>query len=514
MYFSKLNLDQRSSDKALSLIPADAAAVLEFTNDKSFQEIFKGYPIFEAVIGKTESDGLTGVQQLITRLELLANTERNETYLSFHHSKTKAEVGLLWLMTLPKSLNKEDIYDALLSKSPNYSSRKISLSNADGIEISFSKTQKPFYFSIQNNTAVGSFSEPLLRDCLGTGAKINDAFAAEIISGTQNNHNSLVNLFLNHAGAAGFFERFFSRGLSGYSSLLKQASGYSTLNLNFKSDALMFNGIATVDTTTLRYFNLFRHQKPVSTTIIRAFPESTANYTAFAVSDYKQFNTGLNRLLNTRNELKKLQHQFDLLRASSGIDIDEDVKKYYGNEFAVLELSGQQKLAVIKLTNGANMSRVLNLISRPVTEQISELNNANIFYYSFGDPMLGFPRPFFITVDNYLVLANAQSTLQQFLFNYLSENLLVKTPAFANFNQYIANQSNISYFVQIEKSKGVFNSVFKSNFANKFKAETFGLDKFYGLSYQWSADGGHFFTNIYANLADTTQTETTVPSDL
>src|SRR5690606_3140802 len=70
---------------------------------------------------------------------------------------------------------------------------------------------------------------------------------------------------------------------------------------------------------------------------------------------------------------------------------------------------------------------------------------------------------------------------------------------FNEFNQLLANESNILFFTHIENSKRIVRGTLKAAFAEAFNAKKGTLTDFYGFSFQWSAEGGHFFTNFCAN---------------
>ena len=140
-----------------------------------------------------------------------------------------------------------------------------------------------------------------------------------------------------------------------------------------------------------------------------------------------------------------------------------------------------------------------------MNEQISKINHSELFYYYFGDPLKNFPMPYFAVADNYLIVANTPGVISNFLSIYQKDLFLYHKDAFKLYDQLVANQSNILYFINIKNSKRVINSTLKSNYAKPFNNEAFGLKNFYGLSCQWTGDGDHFFTNLYLsyNSSDT-----------
>src|SRR5690606_23651661 len=114
--------------------------------------------------------------------------------------------------------------------------------------------------------------------------KLSREFIAEINDGTQNS-GSPFSLFINHQALPGFASGYLKGNINGNFQLLKNLKGFSTLTMNFKSDALMFNGISRTDNSNA-YLNLFLTQQPVSNTIKQMMPLHTADFLVFGVSDY------------------------------------------------------------------------------------------------------------------------------------------------------------------------------------------------------------------------------------
>jgi hypothetical protein len=273
--------------------------------------------------------------------------------------------------------------------------------------------------------------------------------------------------------------------------------------MNFKSDALMFNGLSSTEVASKNYLNLFLNQKPIQNDIKKVLPENTSNFIAFGMSDAKRFRRDLKNYLNERNELKKLEEQFQRIQNSTGVSPDRDIKPFLDKEFVLIENSYGEKFALIKVTNGRNINMKLQLISNALNEKVSQLNYGDLFYYYFGEPLKSFRRPYFGVTDNYLIIANTPGIISNYISTYENDRLLVNTNQFKDYDQLVANQSNILYFVNRKNFKRLASSKLKPKYAEPFCQED-RFNKFYGFSYQWTSDGDHFFTNLYLsyNSAD------------
>jgi hypothetical protein len=302
---------------------------------------------------------------------------------------------------------------------------------------------------------------------------------------------------MNFNNSIPFLSNFFKNKLQGNFLMLNNFNAIATLNMNFKSDALMFNGITQTDTSKQNYINLFLKQKAVRNPIKRLVPDNTANYIAYGVSNYATFHRDLKRLLATRKELDKLNETLSRIRNENGIDPERDIKQYWANEFITFQLSTQEKFGAIELINGRQMRFFMDLLSSEYSEDIRHLNYPGLLYYYFGEAFRQFNKPFYTIVDNQMIVSNSPTSLRRYLSRY-NRKLLYSTDMFMSFDQLLADRSNISVFVHIRNSGSNISSTLKPAYANIFKGKNYGLKDFYGLSFQWTGETDHFFTNFYA----------------
>ncbi|MXV15929.1 chromate resistance protein [Hufsiella ginkgonis] len=505
LYFSTLGISTRSNDKALAFIPGDAAMVAGFRNEKAFYDIFRDYQLFSAVLGTVHTEELRQLQQLLLlRPGIMEAAEGQNIFLSFHTEKQDG-ISLLLLMTLSDKADKNDLVDILLQPDETFNAIKITLSGKTVMQVTLTALKKSFYLFVGDGMAIGSFSRSVLQRSLERPpqSRIGKEFIREISAGSRQTEASPVNLFINHHAAASFLTLLVKGKLNGNFGLLGGMSGQTTLNLNYKSDALMFSGISKPDTASHSYLDLFLRQTPVPLTLQQTFPAATANYVAFGTSSYNEFYQALHQLLARRGELARLETQYKLLRNSTGFDVEQQLKPLIGNEFAMIQLADQQKIGIVKIQNTQALSAALAQVSSPVTENLFQLKNANIPYYFFGDPFRAFARPYYTITDSYLVIANAASTVNRFMSDYSSAKLLTRSADFTSFNQFVAAQSNVSMFFHTANSKSIVRSDLKLPYADAFSDQAYGLKNFFGWQWQWSGDGDHFFTNLYAGYADT-----------
>ena len=511
LYFSNLNVKNRSNNQILSEIPSDASVIFQHQNDQSLYDIFKDYTIFDTIVGPQKKEDIHWLTNyLMSNVTLKTVMSGQKVFLSFHPSKTDS-VDFLWSMQLKEKLNEEDI-------------RKISVSDPSNQILTFQETEqdifliknktrnRPFYFAILKGIVRGSFNKDLLFRSLDKNSeKIDPEFIKTINEGVRKDENALVNLFINY-NRQGFLQPFFRNNLSGNFEILQSFSGFSSLSLNYKNDDLIYNGLTNILNKKNNYTRLFLNQTPVKNTIKTILPYNTSNALVYGLSSYTLFHDELSGLFKDRKELDTLNKQMGKITSETGVNPDRDLQKLWGNELSTIQLSTYENLAIIKVTNGTQMQFFLEPLSSTYSETIRKINFESLFYNYWGDPLKKYAKPFYMISDNLLILSNSPGTLQRYLKDYNSEKFLLKTESFRQFDQLVGDQSNISFILHFSNSASILKNLLKRNYAENFGNDKHGIKDLYALSYQLASNKDHFFTNFYTGYKKSATTPDAVLS--
>ncbi len=496
LYFSNLNVKNRNNDRVLSEIPADAAVIFQYLNDKSLYEIFTDYTVFDTIIGTQNKVELAWLKEILhSKKELIENTEGQRIFLSFHASKTDS-VLFLWSIQLKQNLSITELQNILSEPAD----KKISIRQqtaAAVLELNNSDLKYPFYLYIDKGVLRGSFSIELLKRSIDRrSAKINPAFIKEINNGLNKDANALAQLFINY-NKPGFLKPFFRRKLSDNLELFESFSGYSNLVMNYKSDVMMFNGISRLSSQKDAFIPVFLNQKPVKNTIKLVLPYNTASSIFYGISNYTKYKQDLNLMFEARKELDTLNKQLMTIASETGINPNKDMVKLWAKEISTLHLSTSESLAIIKVSDGSKLQFLLEPMSSFYSPAIRRMNYSNLFYYYFGDPMKRYSKPFFTITDNLLILANSPTSIQRYLNNYNSGRLLYKTEEYTQFDQLVADQSNVSFMLYLNNAEFLLRNTLKNSYSDTLKSKNRGFKDLYGISYQLISNNEYFFTNFY-----------------
>jgi hypothetical protein len=284
----------------------------------------------------------------------------------------------------------------------------------------------------------------------------------------------------------------------------------AVLSLNFKTDALMFNGYSEIQATQpSAYLNLFAQQQPVANQIKDIFPSTTAYSISFGVSNPQKFKSDLSELFTKAG----LQHQKDSIlnkvKTETGINLITQFNQLLSNEFAVVTTRYQEKLAIISLKDGSKLKPTMYNIATMSTDNTGQLNYNKLPYFLLGEAFAQFDHPWFMIVDNYLILANTQNELISYYDTYANRKFQSKLEQYKQFDNLVAEQSNVSWYINFNHSQSVLKRDLNENFYNLYNTNTPGWKNFYAASYQLIAANKKFYTNFCMRLnpADTISTK-------
>jgi hypothetical protein len=507
-----LHVDSRNNTRLLSEIPSDASLILQFQHEQDLFDILNENTLFDTIAGLQKKAEIQFLRSFISKNSALEPLVKSQVvFLSFHPTQTE-HIDYLWSTSINNIQKKDDI-SKFLNLNNEFQLKELKEDGVEIFQIDSDLLEGPFYLIITKGIARGSSNKSLLLKSTDQGSeKIDSEFIKIINDGIKKDENALVNLFINYNKRA-LISPFLKRTISGNFALFESFSGYSSLTLNYKKDALMFNGESHLKPNQSAYIKLFLNQSPVKNSLNQIIPYNTANSSIYGLSNFKAYQSDLRALFKENKELEKLEEQMKKITLETGLNPDRDIQKLWGNEFSTIQLSTFENLAIIKLKNGTQMQFFMEILSSSYSESIKKMNYGDIFYYYWGEPLKKYVKPFYMIQDNLLILSNSPGTLQRYLKNYNSNRFLVKMDTYRQFDQYVADQSNISFLLHFSNSRSLLQDLLKRNYAENFGTNKSGINDLYAFSYQLAGNKSHFLTNIYTGYKSSTIQESVLNVD-
>ncbi len=506
IYFKNLNPQAQQTNRIIHNIPGNAAIIFEFNNDDGFYDIFKDNQLFASIIGKRSMDDLDTLrQQFLLNPALVRFFTGQNIFISLHPFKNNS---IDWLLTTSASKEfKTSIIDEL-AKQQN-SDLLITAESIAGKKgyVIYSKTIKKRFYLINKDDDIfsGSFSKEVIIQCIQNDPKKNNT--PFVLLPDQQNANSLANLYVNYSQLDLLFAQFFTNKNTAIFKSFRSFSGSSALSLNFKNNALMFSGLTDVQKDMPEaYLDLFIDQQPVVSQLKNIFPSSLAYSIAFGVSNTTRFNTDLSQWQINAKMLREKDSLFKKVKAETGINLIKEFDQLLGNEFAVVTTRYQEKFGIILVKDGSNLKPILDNISTKLSDNTGQFNYNKLPFFLLGDAFNVFRRPYYMILDNYLVLANSTNELASYYDSYIKRKFLNKIGEYNQFDNLLAERSNIAWLINFKNTQAELKRDMNTGFYTAFETNEPGWKNYYSASLQLASSGKLFYTNfcMNLNLLDTT----------
>ena len=505
VYFKNLSPPGVRNAQVMQTIPDNAVAVFEFNNEKGFYDIFNGNQLLSGVIGKGKLNDLDTLRKLLLSSPLSDGFFSGQNVFVSVHPTNADDVDLLMTTTAATGFDPDAF--AKISRRPKNGLTLITRHNAIGLEydILIKAINKHFYIiKKEDNIFVGSFSRSLInQSILYRNDKGINIF---IPLPDQQNSNSLANLYINYRQLSPVFDQFFTNKNTDIFKSFRLLPAVAALSLNYKNDALMFNGTTSFTSHTFSYLNLFANQQPVVNQLKDIFPATTAYSINFAVSDPQKFAADLSQWHIKAGVSKEKEQLFGKIRQETGMFLKTEFEHLLSNEFAIVTTRYQEKYAIVSVKDGSKLLPLMMNISTMTNDNMGQFNYEKLPFFLLGDAFSIFRKPYFMIIDNNLVLATTPSELVSYTDTYINRKFISKTARYNEFNNLLAERSNVAFFMNFKNAQTILKRDLKTSVYDAFENNQPGWKSFYGAAYQFTSSDKNFYTNfcMQLNSIDTT----------
>jgi hypothetical protein len=503
-YFKNLNPPGSNTSRVMAAIPDDAALIFQFTNEKSFYDIFNGNTLLQSAVGTENITDLDTVRGQLINNPLIAKYFKGQSlFVSLHPLKDKG-VDLLLTLSAGKGFDDVLVDQIAAQKNSGLIINPLHIDGAKGYSIYFNSIKKRFYVVDKGE---GIYSASFSQELAQQSAKLKfkgDKHEFVLLS-EQQNSNSLANLYVNYGQLTPLFDKLFANNTDIFRSF-KLLSAKAVMSLNYKNDAFMFTGVSTLERNSITYLNLFTSQQPVVNHLKDIFPSTTAYSTSFSVSDPAKFGSDLYQY-HVKAGIKQEQDLlFDKIKSEAGISLRTEFNNLLGNEFAIVTTRYEEKYAIISVKDGSKLLPFMLNISNMVTDNIGQFKYNKLPFFLLGDAFGVLKKPYFMIVDNYLILATSQKELTSYSDTYLNRKFLSKVDQYNQFYDLLSERSNVAFFINFKNTQSILKRDMAADIYNAYESNNPGWKNFYGASYQLSTADNNFYTNFCMRLnnVDTT----------
>jgi len=488
LYFSKLGIDNDAKDLALQSATNNAALVFSFRNDKGFYDILEGQQLIQQVLGKDKMSLLKQLKANMIDDNLLNRYLKDQqVYISLLPDSNKTLNFLITLQIQPENDIKKFHEQLKLKRLITENSKELyTVKINDSLQV---------YLGVHNQVLTVSTSLKLINDA--NIRLTENPFTEYIKENNRQIKNVLANIYINFNQAPLLLKNIIAGNINGEIALFNQQNSYAVLNYNFSKEKILFNGSTEIK-DQYNYLKLFENTAAQNTSIQNILPDNTANYALYAYDDYGKWFRKLNAWQEQTKILSKTNAVIKAVKDNYRTDLNSIFTTYTKNQFILFQLSTGEKLGAVSLSDGEKTKQLLFDVSTDYNEEIKLFKSADILYSYFGEPFKKFERPYYVIIDNNLVVANNASTIQSFLNNYKKNRLLIQTPQYLAAANEISTTSNVSYYINTQNSADIFRHNIQLSFYRHLRADS-GLKSFDTFCYQMTADQNKFITNLLLN---------------
>jgi hypothetical protein len=503
LYFSRLNLETSDHEMSLHAATANSGLVFSIENDKSIWEILKGQDLFEKLIGTDKFNQLRVLKEkLVTNQAVNMLVAHRDIFISFSAAKDK-HLNYLISTQLNHEHDQRELLDA-------FKANGIKISTEAKVSTLKFNDSVTFYIAVKKNMILLSNAAAPVEMALNVASdKSTTEFTSFINSSSKRSKNSVGNLYIDFNRIPELAKALLPGKLNGGLAILANQNAFAALNYNFSKERLFFNGSSKLNNQQ-SYLALFSNLKSQKNTIDNLLPAQTANFRLYSITGYKTWLTNLKKWFSNHKEDAAVKNIIANTTKTYRLNPDEIFPEYFKNQLILFQLNQGENLAAINLSNGDKVKQLMLDISEDYDQDIKKLKVPGLLYCYFGEPLKSFPSPYYTVIDNYMVISNYPSALQQFLRKYRNNELLVNDLDYINQYSQLSNSASVTFYVNRKNSAELSRNTFYLPYY-KHSIAGAGLAAFSSFIFQLTGDQGNFQTNLLINTPPETKIETTGP---
>ncbi|MVZ64076.1 PQQ-like beta-propeller repeat protein [Sphingobacterium humi] len=495
-YFGDLNKEEKKSVKPINYLPSDSFLIASFVNDATTDNIFKDFEIFEAMWGHDFQRQLSQLkQQLLRQKELSQYLADQEMFVSFHPEKDK--VSSLFSIPSNEKIAPEILQQLLPKLSADFQFQQKDTLGIKLYGFTPPKSDSTFFVSYIDDMFFASYSKDLLCKVADKKTPKFDDKQLEFFH-KNHNRNAPFTVYLPQQNLPALVDLSRRNKAGDFLRQFIHIKGQTAWNINYKQDALMLSGESELEDTKGQYIALFANQRKTTQRIYNYFPSNTALFIEYSFSDKKLWQDDLRAWHEATEDSKPLKGQADEIQKGRP-SLLADMQTALGGDFAIVEQNNNDYLGFISIQDSSTFKSILSDMAESVGDSSYRFRYAQLPYRFYGEGLKAFSRPYFIIVDDLLVMANQLSTLQEYQRKWRRKDLLIGTLGFKNYEKIQGNEANVTVFINSKNAYNILSNNLTSNFSKNFRdKKNYGYQDFYSWSLQLTGNSGSFLSRLYA----------------
>ena len=396
------------------------------------------------------------------------------------------------------------------------SGQALSQKNYDGAVVYKAPAGDPkrtFSFSLHEGLFIGSFSGLLVEQSIrwmnsDNSLLENPSFLA--VAATRGK-TSPLRLYLNAEEIPALIVPFLPPDESESVNWLQQFSGWSEMDLRFKSDFLSGSGYVHAFDTLHPFISIFQEQSPPEWELHQVAPFNTAVFISQGIGDPEQYQTALERF---RQQHNKRMTPAEKPEVFGECELRPWLNQWMGNQASLVVTEPQKpairehSFALLHCADPETTDTLLRQLSQCVGGQSASFSEryaghqlgrwpkAPLLSYLLGDLFHEVTGNFYVRLGNTVVVGNSPKALRNFINYYDSEQVLSQDLDFVSFTDNLNSAAHLFAYANVARTPRVLQSIFAGPVAEDIENNLSVFREFQAMAWQVTHDQDHlYYTN-------------------
>lgn len=379
----------------------------------------------------------------------------------------------------------------------------IEVANIDkAIKIVDAKNNKSTYIAFVDGVLIYTQYSELLSKSINTYRKaensvINDSIFNRVLK--TGSAKAPVKAYVKYSELTNLLRSLVNADKQADVNWLSSFADWTEFDFLIKNNEIILSGFTGTDQNN-DFIELLKDQKPVEFNAQNIIPFNTNTLLWLGLSDFQAYYDKSSKRAISKSinfDISKLTNIIDseIALASSA----ERISSFEGNTFFVF------KVKDAALANSMLMNIARNMGYSNVTVngnyRIGRIKKDDFVSSLFGDAFGVIKENYFTIVSDYVVMANSESSIKNFIRYYETGKTLDLNDNFRSFSDNIQTNSNILVFIKPGSIIHRLSQYFTEQTAKSVELNQNVASSFQGLSFQLSSGYPLSFTNIYTSHA-------------
>ena len=470
-------LSPKTNLQSIYLIPDDAVFVIESEKPvESWKHISESGAWHHLQKNDYFAELTENIQEVDTvfndRRRLFEFFDGRSLFISVHMVAPK-EYGIFYVLDL-KRIAKLKLLKTYLNTLLNegYTLSKRNYHNHEILEVYDRRSKTTMHLAFIKNQLIASYTHTLVEASID---QYEEPYLGRDLNFLEINqkvgHEDLFRLYLQYDYLDDYYKRF-SNTLPNWIQNASDNFLYSGFHFDLdKNSTITAEGYTNISFENENYLEALQKSGTAKRTIPQIAPKRTALYVSYGFESFAEFYKNFEQVQKANNSEQFESYETGIQKVEKflKIDIKENFVNWIGDEIALLQIQseiakGKNELALVLKTNNkedakANLDFVLKQIKKktPVKfktvrykeHDINFLSIKGFFKILLGQRFKQFDKPYFTTIDDFVVFSNNPNTLKSIIDGYMDKETLSIADDFVDFNKKFKTKSSLFIYSNI-----------------------------------------------------------------